>query len=427
MTPLSKHIRRTTGLVVAAVLWVALLPAGAGAQTTDLAEAISRNAELLAQATELVRETNSVKARTALEVARRLHEGSITEFESGSALRAGRTAREAREAILRAIAIARQEVKLEGNARKAIEHAQQRLEQARLALDDSGNRDDVAPRKLIEEARSQLQRSHDNLQEHMFEIALRLARASSDLSGRALQMLKREDSQPDRLLRELGRTDRILARVTAANDNARRLLNEAQELQRRARDNARNGRDRLALENTRRARNLALRLMQSEAPLGEVDDQTATRALDFTDEVISRARSATARDSDAQKRIEEAARTQAVARNRLEQGQAGAAMRLTEQAREMAREAVRGIDRPVDAESVRAALANTDQELRRLADALGDNDDAELHGMYERATRRQQEARRAFENNRLRRALALTKVARNLAGNALRQMEKDNG
>jgi hypothetical protein len=417
-----------TGFMMAAVLWAALLPTGATAQTTDLTEAISRNAELLARATELVRETNSVKARTALEVARRLHEGSITELDTGSRAMAGRTAREAREAILRAIAIARQEVKLEEGARKAIERARQRLEHARLALDDSGNRDDVAARKLVEEARAQLQRSHDNMQEHMFEIALRLARASSDLSGRALQMLEREGPEPERLLRELNRTDKILARVTPSNDTTRRLLDEARELQRRARDNARNSRDRLALEQTQRARNLALRLMQSEAaPLGDVDERSAARALDFTDEVITRARDASKGDAPARRKIEEAQRTQTMARNRLEQGQAAAAMRLTEQAREMAREAVRGIDRPVDTDTVRAALDNTDRELRRLGKALRDNDDAEARGMFERATRRQQEARKALENHRLRRALALTKVARNLVGNALRQLEKGNG
>lgn len=423
--------RFTQHLIVLAAFVALLTPRLATAQGDfgTVRTAIDRNAELLAQATELVHETNSTKARAALETARKLHEGSITLLQNGNGLMAGRAAREAREAILRAIAIARQEVKLEENARHAIERARDHLERARAALDDGPANPSAG--RLIEEARMQLRRSRDNMQEHMFETALRLANASRELSGRALQMLGRDDVSPERVRREITRTDNILARIrdrdAAQRPELRGLIEEATHLQERARESARSDAAALALRQTLRARALALRVLKISGD-GNIDADAVARALELTDGILARARELSgegekhgAPQADP---LEGAFRLQQQARDRQAGGELDAAMRLTLQAREAVKRVVRGMDRDVDASRVQRTLTETDAALERLRDQLAAEGNADARDLYDRATRRQAEAWKAFEAHELRRALAFTKVARNLATTAL---EGDRG
>ncbi|MFQ5512564.1 MAG: hypothetical protein ACE5EO_12020, partial [Candidatus Krumholzibacteriia bacterium] len=200
---------------------LALGPADTRSQTADdlsnLGEAIARNAELLMNARDLVRETNSVKARASLEAAARLHEESVNYFRKGAGggnlLRAAQLAKHAREAILQTIALAKREAKLEQNAFKAMERAGQRLEQAKLLLAENRDRDVLPARKLAEEAQGLLKRARDNMREHLFEVALRLATSSEHLSTRAVAMLKRDFSDVESIEKELEKTDRVLERV----------------------------------------------------------------------------------------------------------------------------------------------------------------------------------------------------------------------
>lgn len=429
----SPRLMTTALLIVLAGVVGIPVPAPAQTDLTELQAAIERNAELLAQAEALVRETNSVKARAALDAARKLHESSLSLLRFGSALRAGTTAREAREAILRAIAIARHEAKLEQDALRAMERAWQRFDQARAALDDYGGRDDGAPRKLVEEARVQLQRARDNMQEHMFEVALHLARASYDLSARALQLLKRNGVSPERVMREVNRTDNVLARIDERDLSSRpdveRLLRDARDLQQRAKQNARTDRLRLALEQTQRARGVALRILKTTGAADGHDEESVTRALQFTDEVLERSLDYARQHGldNARRQLQEAERTQLEAKERFEGGDLEGAMRLTLHAREMAKRSVRGVDRPVDRGSVEAALRRTDEALTRLRAAVSESDDAQAQSLYERAAQRQAGAWEALETRQPRKALALTKVARDLAEKAMRLLGEDDG
>jgi hypothetical protein len=417
-------------LVVVATL--ASAPAIAPAQTdsfADLQTAIERNAELLAQAEALVRQTNSVKARAALDAARKLHEGSQRLLREDRPRIAAVTVKEAREAILRAIAIARREVKLESNAIRTIERAGSRLEQARSSLDEYGGRDDGAPGKLVEEAGVQLQRSRDNMQEHMFEVALHLAKASEELSSRALRMMKAGGVSPGRVRREIGRTDDVIARAQERASGNRAVLEEAIDIQRRAKENARSGRLRLALEQTARARDIALRLLKSAGASGELSEESAGRALAFTDEVLDRARRYASENQldEALGRVAEAERVQDEAKSRYRERRLQPAMRMTLRARNMAKDAVRGaLDKPIDVGDVRAALARTDETLRRLEEALAGSDNDAARELHDRAARRQDEARESLDAGEPRKALALTKVARNLAAKALRVLDGEN-
>lgn len=413
--------------------WIAIIAAPAvSAQTTDFSQirdAIERNADLLAEATALVRETNSTKARAALETAKRLHEASLLQLRDGNALVATRAAREAREAILRVIAIARREAKLEEQAQKGIERAVGRLEQARGALDGAGAGDAPA-RKLLDEAGEQLQRAQNNMREHMFEVALQLANASEELSKRALRMLRGDALTPEIVHREIVRTDDIIARVVEHELSTRpsraRDMDRAADLQARAKRQAAAGRLRLALDQTHRARDIALRALKTIGAQGS-DPEAVARAIALTDEVLDRALGI-AREHDLGQALEDLDRAREIqkrAKDRLDDGLLPAAMQSTMRARKIARDALRGMERPVVPETVRAALAQTDEVLQRVQAALAEDENADARAFFERATARQAEATAAFEAGDPRKALALTRVARNLATTALRELGRE--
>ncbi len=74
-------------------------------------------------------------------------------------------------------------------------------------------------------------------------------------------------------------------------------------------------------------------------------------------------------------------------------------------------------------DSVRQALERTDQILSRLREALDRSAGEAATELYERAVARQNTARKALTSGELKKALANTKVARNLASTALQQIE----
>jgi hypothetical protein len=402
---------------------------------TNVQDVISRNAELLMMAKELVSETNSVKARASLEIAARLHQESIFYLNQGAGdgnlLRAGRLARQAREAILQTIALAKREAKLEENAFKAMERAAQRLEQAKHLLAESRDRDALPARKLAEEAHGLLRRAQDNMREHLFEVALRLAVSSEQLSTRAIAMLKRDFSDLDSIEKELEKTNRVLERLAEkldedADTKARRMFEEAQELQRKAKNSFRSDNPRRALELTRRARQLATRALKLLT--GRANRENTQQAIRLTDMLIAEAKEILERRDvqRLQRKIEQAEELQREARRRFERGNFERALNLTLKARRLLREALASVKQALNKREVRQALVETDELLARLAGALEGSDSDVAAELFERARANQEKAWRDFNNNRLRAALAHTKLARRLARNALRQLRNDD-
>jgi hypothetical protein len=76
----------------------------------------------------------------------------------------------------------------------------------------------------------------------------------------------------------------------------------------------------------------------------------------------------------------------------------------------------------INNDSVKSALERTDDVLAGLRERLDDPADGTARELYERASARQRSAWESFAAGELRRALANTKVARNLASTALRRL-----
>ena len=404
-------------------------------QTTDLTglrEYLERNEELLMEAEALVRTTNSTKARTSLQTARQLQEAAKKNFVAGQMVLAAKLARLAREAILKSIQLAKREAKMEAQAQKAIEYAGRRNEQARTLFDESGQRDNALVRKLIDESINQLLRARTNMRQHMFEVAFQSANASVDLSDRAIRLLKRDTIGPELVRREIARTDQLLDRIDERVDSITdreliRYLDEAYRLQDRARSDATAGRYIMAFEETKRARNIARKIMGQIGGASEANQEAVARTLDLTDTLIERAYEI-ARDqknANAIRRLDEAFRLQQNAHDAFRNGQVKQALRLTQRAREIARNTLRKANKDIDKESVRQTLERTDQILARLGDALAGAEDDVARELFDRASGRQTAAWEAFSSGDLKKALANTKVARNLAKTALQQLDND--
>ena len=416
---------------------LAMAPRAATAQYgdgTQVREFIARNGELLGEATALVQETNSVKARGLLATATSLHAQSLGLLDQNQPLMAGRVALRAREVIQQTISVARREARIEGQAARMMERAAMRLEQARAAFEEAGH-DDVNVRRMIVESTDNLRRAREQMQEHMFETALRLAESSLTMSTRAMRLMRRDGRGPD-LAEEIDRTQRVIDRVTESRplpDPAlERMIDQAIELQRRAARSAEQGEPAVAVEQTRGARNLALRVLRAISvsvwgggAAGASSEDEALRAVALTDDILEGARGMLAESPDdaVARRIEDASRRQEDARRALDAGDYPRALALTGAARDAVRTALRSVDVAVDPAAVEAALARTDDAIARLRAALADGGYEGARGFLERASARQRDARAALADGAPKRALALTRVAHNLARSGLSALE----
>jgi hypothetical protein len=415
-------MKLSTGILILVVL--AAFPASTLGQVDapNVRAFIERNAELLGYAGELVQETNSTKARGLLDAAQKLHEQSVALLDQNAPAMAFRVAVRTRETIQQTIAVAKRETRVEEQAHKAIERATARHELARTAYEDAGG-DHANARRLIMEAADNLRRAHDQMNQHMFETALRLAWSSSELSSRALRMLRR-DAGTGSIADEIDRTQEILERLSDARPSLPAavvpLADQAEAMQRRAVASAGRGERERAADETRGARALALRALRAAGSNDETSEERALRAVTLTDELIERARAlAVESGGDDSRALDEAARLQTSAQEALLRSDYDAATRLSLRARDVARESVRAAEADIDPNTVQVALDRTDESIAKLTEAASDTADRDI---VERAQSRQREAREALGRGDLKRALALTKVAHNLASQALRRL-----
>jgi tetratricopeptide (TPR) repeat protein len=286
-------------------------------------------------------------------------------------------------------------------------------------------------RKLIDESLNQLLRARGSIREHMFEVSIQSANASYDMSNRAIALLKKDSVGPELVRREITRTDRLLERIDerAAQGgpqlDTNSLINDAHLLQNRARAHATEGRYILAFEETKQAREIARRIINRSGVGPETGRDAVASTLETTDLLIDRAFELARENQDdrAVRQLEEAARIQREAHDFFRNGQPDRALALTQRAREMAQKAARAMQKEISDDSVRQALERTDQILSRLREALDQSASDSATELYDRALARQNAARESFESGDLRKALANTKVARNLASTALQQIE----
>ncbi len=402
-----------------------LIPTEQGrTQSTDLIrlqDEIRRNEELIKQAEILVRETNSVKARASLKTAIYLHEESKNLLTvQNRPILAARAVEKAREAVLRAIALAKQEAKKEENAKRAIERASGRLERAKHLLAETEDRGSNPAGKLIQESQAHLGRSKDSMREHLFGAALRLAISSEGLSNQAIKLLKKDQVNLNNVGREFEKTIRLLERIDdyedlSAHPRAERMYREARELQDRAHDQLQGGHPRIALEQTQKARGIAMNVIKILTSNPDADN--VERAIDLTESLLERAEEMTDshRSEKIRNKLAKSHEFQDNAKSRFSNGDYSRALRFTLRARETAKEAIASLERPLDPKEVEATLLETDELIEQLKANIDRADRTADPEILPRIISHQESAWMEFHRGRLKAALTRTKLARNLA------------
>ncbi|GEM_PF-2214667 len=437
----------TSAVISAAVLCSLLITAASGQTTArdQVKNEITRNEELLHDAHRLVSETNSVKARALLKTsitiqnqAKQMFMMAQDNIMSGKMdigrlqmMKARDLAFAARQSILRTLALAKKETMTEAACIKTIERAQHRLEKANDLMREEGGRESMAVGKFVDESAAQLERSKNNLREHMYESALRLARLSESLSLKAIKILKREIRADDEVARALEKTDRVLEIIEErglrdSRNQIKRLYDQAVSLQTKARSDLERGRLRMALELTRKSRKAALHALKLLS--NEAGDLNVEQALLLTNDLLERAKEIASQDSRSRlsDAIETAEDLQTRAEKDFDSKRLKNALRLTRRARQIVKQALESMQRPLRTADVEAALKNTDSFLERVRMSDNLRDESTAMELLHKAEQYEKTAWEDFTSSSLRSALAHTKLARNLAKKALELLSNEN-
>jgi len=251
-------------LILAAVLLSSALPCAGGARAQNhgqVEQYVSRTGEIVAWAADLVRESDSQRARRVLDEAGRLHDRSLQLLADARPALAYGTSRRARQGAQQAARFARA-------AQGQEERARVRLERYRDLRDQIGDRareaGDERALRFVHESEQQALRAGDHYRQGNFEMALQLIEPAEAMLTRAARLLF-EGGGGERLEREWERTrefiertaERLAAADGAAADTGDDLLRTARDALARAREAADRGQPLAALQSLRLARRLA--------------------------------------------------------------------------------------------------------------------------------------------------------------------------
>jgi hypothetical protein len=333
------HLAGLIGVAVALTL-IRPLPVAAQLGGDRVEEQLRLTDEALLRAREVVMDSRSPRAREILDRATAVQDDAWGQFRGDRPILAAALTREARLLAARAVSLAREDFSLEQRAERELEKAAAELERARDSLE--GPPSEHAQR-LLEEAREQIGRARAQIQEGHFEVAIRLAVSAQWLTRQALRDGAAVDGEI--VPRELERTDQLIERVRgvleeSGDETALRLLQQARDLQRSARDAYAGARPVVALAATRQARDLANRAL--DLVQGGVDAGSVSEALAETESYLQRASEivAEAADERAAELLERAREYQRRAATAAGEEQMRAALAETRVARSLAKRAV---------------------------------------------------------------------------------------
>ena len=260
-----------------------------------------------------------------------------------------------------------------------------------------------------------------------FVQAGRLTLEARTIGARAATLARDDSSLGQRAERELERAARELDRVRDGLGDSRpagalNLLDEATSLLERARGA-------FAEQQFQAAIRLAIasqRLAAHALVLGGGDgSRRLDRELERTDHLLDRLGPivAAADDVAATRSLEEARALQARAREAERGGHPQAAMALTREARTLGNDVRARLGAVDDPAAVERALGETDRALERAANIVFPSGVTTARALLERARDHQSRGHAAFDAHDFRRALAQTRVARNLAARALQLVD----
>ncbi len=301
-------IRRRSPLPVLAALLIGLAvlsagPAPAPAQDRDrLEQYIARTGEIIDRARDVVRESDSQRARRVLQEAERLHQRSQQMSSQGRDVMAYGMSRRARQGAQQAARFGREAGGHEERARLRLERYREVRDQLADRAREAG---DERALRFLRDADEQAQRASDHFRQGNHAMAIELVEAAETMLGRTARLLF-EGGGAARLEREHDRVRELIERTAeqlAAADPAARatgtdLLRSAREVLARAREADDRGRPLQALQSLRLARQL---VGQAAAAVGggltaEAVSEQLARWDDRAEMVADRVRESGSRD-----------------------------------------------------------------------------------------------------------------------------------
>lgn len=326
-------------LTALAVLATPPLDAFAQVITDDrLQEELERTDRALENADAIVGESRSQRAKDLLEQGHRVQTQAWETYRGGNSIGSMSLTLQARRFATRAVGFARSDDVLEQRARRELENADNMLRGATERIAENPSSPAL---RLLDEARAQIDRGRRQLGEQHFEASFRLALSAQRLIRQALEINDVAAGEPQRVERELERTDNMIERagepVRESHDqDAIALLDRATTLQRTAWESFRAGQVRAAVPRTREARQLAARAVARVN--GPVSEQRVIEEIGATDRVLEQAREAIASSADpsASRVLENARMHQERANDLLGEGDLRPALAQTLVARRLA-------------------------------------------------------------------------------------------
>lgn len=418
--------RKKTYMIIAAVLIAALLQSGnAFAQGSDQTDpekirvAIERTDEVIASAYEIVQDTRSQKARTALKYSMQLQTQAKNSAGLSNNAMAYKLTMQSRNEAWHAINLARTDARQEEMTRRLVEHTTEKLIMLRARIAETGVRDERVLR-LMNESRSLLEKSKINHQQLRGELALKLAENSARLANQAEKRFRRSLSLMEMCQRRLTLLERLSERAYShiegsGDERAALQLQRAEEQLTRARETFASGRYdacrmnlekvermlRTTMRNTRRKRTGDPEIMMAEA----------IRLQQRAEEMIGAHEGA---PENAYMLLEQARRMLERAESELAEGNSDEALRLMEEARRMLRSAVEKARADVSPGHAADELERAAELGERVRATLEQCEAEGIRNLYERANVHMVRAKENLDNGQRERAVAEARIARNL-------------
>jgi hypothetical protein len=411
-------------LLVPLAILFALNAPPARAQGVDDAlrarEALERTDEVIGSAKSAIEESRSQKARLVLDMAAGLQEKAWNSYRGRGYRVALKLTAEAREEAWRALALARADRQFEQKSGRVAEETRERLARLRDRMIEGGVRDEQAM-KLVEQARSLLEKSRLNAQQLRFQLALKLAGNARDLTARAEERVRNTRVLKEAAERKLALLERLIERAREragahGQELAREQIAIAEGQMEKARELFAAGRYReakQAIERCERTLRNSVRLMPL-APAGDPQNriEEAHRLLDRAAEIASGNG-----DPADPKTLEIIAQARSMVRRAEEAFGAGRTAEGTDllaRAREMLREAIRAEAGEMTRETIMMRIERIEslrEETRNLADGCPEPG---IGNLMERAQEHLRLARDHAEGGRFEQAAAEAAIARTM-------------
>lgn len=418
--------KKTTYIMIAALMIAVLLqPGNSFAQGSGQVDpekarvAIERTDEVIANAADIVRDTRSQKARTALNYSMQLQNKAKTSAGISNSGAAYKLTIQSRNEAFHAINLARTAARHEELTKRLAEQTGEKLVRLRSRLAESGVRDERVIR-LMTESQGMLEKARINYQELRGELALKLSESAFRLARQAEDRFRRSLNLMEMCQRRLTLLERLSERAYAhvegtGDEKAEKQLRRAEEQLSRARNSYSVGRYescRMNIENTERILRTMMRTSNRNRTGDPENMMAEARMLQQRAEEMVGAQEGA--PENAYMLLEQARRMLDRAETELSGGNSNEALRLMEEARRMLRSAVEESRSGITPERASDEVDRAAQLGERVRATVEQCEAEGARNLYERANEHMVRAKENLDKGQRERAVSEARIARNL-------------